>query len=161
MSHLMMSCAELCAEATKELTAERDQLAAEVNRLEIRVKALEKDLGYDRAALADARAEIERLKGNAETDAVNTEWMGGEIDKLRAELDDIRADLSADETARLAGIANQNAVIDEFRAALRRYGQHTTMCETNRRYFTTAIPGRILDDRPCTCGLDAALEGGA
>jgi hypothetical protein len=32
------------------------------------------------------RAEVERLKGNAETDAVNTDWTGGEIDRLRAAL---------------------------------------------------------------------------
>ena len=72
-----------------QLAAAEENLKAEYRNYS-QVSKLHKGACRDLEAMTaerDAlRDEVERLKGNAETDAVNTDWMGADNDRLRAAL---------------------------------------------------------------------------
>ena len=47
--------------------------------------------------------------------------------------------------------------IDRLRSALEKYSVHVGLCKKRSR----DIDGRIMTTGYCTCGLDAALQGGS
>ena len=95
--------------ALESLIAERDQLTA-------RCEALV-------AELADLKRPENRGIGDGDIVALFNERdaLRAEVERLKIDLADIKADLTEDEAQRLAGMENQNAVIDEYRAEVYRY----------------------------------------
>jgi hypothetical protein len=115
------------------LATERDALRAEVEMLR-GVGCNEDGDGPCGACLKCARAEVERLRAELENKEAYVEY----IQSLDA------ADLSFDN--------------DRLRAALRKYGHHVRPCPWHWA-FGREYPRVDLGEKPCTCGLDAALNG--
>jgi hypothetical protein len=74
--------------------------------------------------------------------AVTRDDWEAKVERMRAERDEARAELE-----RLRVALDERAANERLRAALRWYGRHVECARW------------IRADGPCTCGLDAALEG--